>query len=92
MSSCTSKLVFSSAGTISISDADAGQVVAERRVGASEAAAQLGAVHRAVQQEAGDGGKTASPDANEMDVCHMVLRFTVPSFRCTPQAQIQMQR
>jgi len=24
----------------------------------------------ALQQEAGDGGKTASPDANEMDVCH----------------------
>jgi hypothetical protein len=24
----------------------------------------------ALQQEAGDGGKTASPDANEMYVCH----------------------
>src|SRR5215216_7753915 len=30
------------------------------------------AAHRvsALQQETGDGGKTASPDANEMDVCH----------------------
>src|SRR5512144_685837 len=31
------------------------------------------AAHRvsALQQEAGDGGKTASPDANEMDVWHV---------------------
>src|SRR5262245_297450 len=30
------------------------------------------AAHRisALQQEAGNSGKTASPDANEMDVCH----------------------
>src|SRR3989337_1921229 len=33
------------------------------------------AAHRvsALQKEAGDGGKTASPDADEMDVCHYYL-------------------
>ena len=32
------------------------------------------AAHRvsALQQEAGDGGETASPDADKMDVCHVV--------------------
>jgi hypothetical protein len=31
------------------------------------------AAHRvsALQQEAGDGGKSATPNANEMDVCHI---------------------
>jgi hypothetical protein len=39
------------------------------------------AAHRvsALQQEAGDGGKTASPNADEMNVCHLSYQLSAIS-------------